>query len=543
MFPINQEKTKQITLDKNNPIKEKLKMNAWDKIATWAYSVGLPFNVVRDESMPAPSYHNIHVTLMKKRLEDTQKFVDSFRPHWEEYRLFLKSIDASEHVKNAQLIVEMINEVIKDVGEENMFITDNGSNFKVAGKILEEQHPKLFWTPCAAHCVNLMIGDIGEKIPKIKTALTDARAIVVYIYNHRRILNLMRKLTKNKELHRSCVTRFATQFYTIQSIHENRHHIQVLFVSEEWRKSDFAKQAVGKKVEQIVARKEFWDNIHLACQVLAPLVDVVRLVHTEDKPCMGYIDDAMDIAKEQIKKNLTGTPNERMITTVWAMIQTRWTDQLHHPLHAAGCYLNPAIFHGENSREIRKNRDIATGLYVAIDPAIRARTKVAPYIWWRTYGIDTPLLQTFAITVLSQTCSASPCEATFNEKKLSFTTKNDLVFIQYNTRLQRRFNSLKANRSLDPILLRDVDENDDWVIPTEVKLQEFVDGRDGLLWSAMREPMGGTEEVRVTARSKRDSYRDDNDDDDDIRVEVEDLDEQLDALGDVGSEEDFMSYD
>lgn len=50
MFPINQEKTKQITLDKNNPIKEKLKMNAWDKIATWAYSVGLPFNVVRDES-------------------------------------------------------------------------------------------------------------------------------------------------------------------------------------------------------------------------------------------------------------------------------------------------------------------------------------------------------------------------------------------------------------------------------------------------------------------------------------------------------------
>ncbi|CAH1439887.1 unnamed protein product [Lactuca virosa] len=310
-------------------------MNAWDKIATWAFSVGLPFNAVRDESfqdminsigeygrgMPTPSYHNIRVTLMKKRLEDTQKFVDSFRPHWEEYRY-------------------------------------NGSNFKAVGKILEEQHPKLFWTPCAAHCVNLMIGDIGEKIPKIKTALTDARAILVYIYNHGRILNLMRKLTKNKELHRSCVTRFATQFYTIQSIHDNRHHIQL---------------------------------------------------HSKKRNC---------------------------------------------------------------------------------------------------------LLQ----------------------QKL-----NDLVFIQYNTRLQRRFNSLKANKSLDPILLRDVDEKDDWVIPTEVELQEFVDGRDGLLWSAVREPMGGTEEVGVTTRSKRDRYRDDEDDDD-IRVEVEDLDEQLDALGDVGSEEDFMSY-
>ncbi|CAH1425310.1 unnamed protein product [Lactuca virosa] len=99
------EKKKQSTLDKNNPIKEKLKMNAWDKIATWAYSVGLPFNAIRDEGfqdminsigeygrgMPAPFYHNIRVTLMKKHLEDTQKFVDSFRPHWEEYRCSIMS--------------------------------------------------------------------------------------------------------------------------------------------------------------------------------------------------------------------------------------------------------------------------------------------------------------------------------------------------------------------------------------------------------------------------------------------------------------------
>lgn len=42
-------KTKQSTLDRNNPIKENLKMNAWDKFAIWAYSVSLPFNAVRDE--------------------------------------------------------------------------------------------------------------------------------------------------------------------------------------------------------------------------------------------------------------------------------------------------------------------------------------------------------------------------------------------------------------------------------------------------------------------------------------------------------------
>ncbi|KAI3682622.1 hypothetical protein L1987_82723 [Smallanthus sonchifolius] len=124
-----------------------------------------------------------------------------------------------------------------------------------------------------------------------------------------------------------------------------------------------------------------------------------------------------------------------------------------------GYYLNPAIFHGENSKEIKKNRDILTGLYVAIDrlvpdddendkvrqdlnlyidsvgqfgspAALRGRKKVAPYIWWRTYGIDTPLLQTFAISVLSQTCSASPCErnwSTFDNEIFRGAMKGKLI--------------------------------------------------------------------------------------------------------------------
>ncbi|GKE19784.1 zinc finger protein [Tanacetum coccineum] len=142
ILKVDHGKTKQSTLDKNNPIKQNLKMVAWKKIATWAYTVGLPFNAVRDDSfqemiyavgeygrgMPAPSYHNIRVTLLKDALEDTKKFVDSFRPQWQKYgcsimsdfwtdgkgrclinflvncpigTIFLKSIDASEHVKDA----------------------------------------------------------------------------------------------------------------------------------------------------------------------------------------------------------------------------------------------------------------------------------------------------------------------------------------------------------------------------------------------------------------------------------------------------------
>ncbi|GKD08038.1 zinc finger protein [Tanacetum coccineum] len=50
ILKVDHGKTKQSTLDKNNPIKQNLKMLAWKKIATWAYTVGLPFNAVHDES-------------------------------------------------------------------------------------------------------------------------------------------------------------------------------------------------------------------------------------------------------------------------------------------------------------------------------------------------------------------------------------------------------------------------------------------------------------------------------------------------------------
>lgn len=97
--------------------------------------------------MPAPSYHNMRVTLLKDVSEDTHKFVDSFRPQWKKFgcsimsdfwtdgkhrslinflvncptgTVFLKSIDASEHIHNVEYIVKKVNEVIAEVGEENV---------------------------------------------------------------------------------------------------------------------------------------------------------------------------------------------------------------------------------------------------------------------------------------------------------------------------------------------------------------------------------------------------------------------------------------
>ena len=75
--------------------------------------------------------------------------------------MFLRSYDASDKVKDANLLFHLFVEVVEEVGVANVVqvITDNAANYVLAGKMLEEKHKTIFWTPCASHCIDLMLED------------------------------------------------------------------------------------------------------------------------------------------------------------------------------------------------------------------------------------------------------------------------------------------------------------------------------------------------------------------------------------------------
>jgi hypothetical protein len=54
--------------------------------------------------------------------------------------MFVKSIDASDIVKTGEKIFEMLDAVGDQIGEEKVVqvITDNGSNYVLAGKLLQD---------------------------------------------------------------------------------------------------------------------------------------------------------------------------------------------------------------------------------------------------------------------------------------------------------------------------------------------------------------------------------------------------------------------
>ncbi|PRQ29317.1 putative ribonuclease H-like domain-containing protein [Rosa chinensis] len=118
-------------------------------------------------------------------------------------------------------MLNYLDNIVEEVGEENVvqIVTDNASNYKWAGKELMKHTSKLWWTPCAAHCIDLMLEDIS-KMKVFETTIQRAKQIVKFIYGHTQVLSIMRKFTGNKEIIRPVVTRFATYFLSLQSLYK-----------------------------------------------------------------------------------------------------------------------------------------------------------------------------------------------------------------------------------------------------------------------------------------------------------------------------------
>jgi hypothetical protein len=60
--------------------------------------------------------------------------------------MFIKSIDALAHVKDATLWCELMDAFIQEIGMHNVvqIITDNATNYAAAGRVLMERHRSLF---------------------------------------------------------------------------------------------------------------------------------------------------------------------------------------------------------------------------------------------------------------------------------------------------------------------------------------------------------------------------------------------------------------
>ncbi|KAF7835811.1 hypothetical protein G2W53_010670 [Senna tora] len=156
-----------------------------------------------------PSYHDFREKYLKIEKNNIEQILDEFKEEWKR--------------------------VVEKVGEENVIqiVIDNAANYKVAGQKLMEKRKHLYWTPCAAHCIDLMLEDFEKHIPMHKDTISTGRRITTYIYGRTMLISMLKNFTKGRDFIRPVVTRFATSYLTLACLNEHKGALMTMFCSKE----------------------------------------------------------------------------------------------------------------------------------------------------------------------------------------------------------------------------------------------------------------------------------------------------------------------
>ena len=98
-------------------------------------------------------------------------------------------------------------------------------------------------------------------------------------------------------------TRFATTSIALGSLKEHKHDLQALVTSKFYVESRYAKDKKAKAVVKIILDNQFWNDCHVIVHIMSPLIRLLRIVDSDEKPAMGYVYDGMYRVIDGIKKN------------------------------------------------------------------------------------------------------------------------------------------------------------------------------------------------------------------------------------------------
>jgi hypothetical protein len=135
-----------------------------------------------------------------------------------------------------------------------------------------------------------------------------------------------------------------------------------MVTSNKWVKSTYGKSGVGKEIVAIILKDvDFWAWCKHVAKVTEPLLRVLHLVDSNEKHSMGYLYDAMEKAKESIRRRLMH--NACLYGPYVRVIDARLEKQLNSPLYAAGCFFNAGIYF---SPSFKMQSIVSRGLIKAI---------------------------------------------------------------------------------------------------------------------------------------------------------------------------------
>eukprot|EP00253_Pinus_taeda_P018560 PITA_18560 len=371
--------------------------------------------------------------------------------------IFLSAYDYSDKFKTDINIVEPLLETINRIGPYNVIqvITDNALNCKVAGAIIEDKYPNIFWSRCLVHTMNLLMHDIvknkNEQYKWIGDLYKRGKEMLKLITNHGNTHGLFHSHSR-LELLNIVKTRFGSYYLTFRRL---------------------------LKVEETALDGMFWARVRQVLDFTKHVYQMIRFADT-DKLVIGEVHEQMDTMFGQIK-DIVHKNDPNLYTLIHNCVCIRW-DKFNVPLHAlvyiltpkycsasslgqptpgGGVRVKPHIDEEVSTRYLQALDKLipdreecaslrlelgryfsCTGLFGTFH-AMEDRDKFDALTWWEAYG-GQGLLPKLAKKVLSQvvnTSSAMRCWSTYNfihnvkRNRLNENRAESLVYVHYNLRL------------------------------------------------------------------------------------------------------------
>ncbi|XP_048139360.1 uncharacterized protein LOC115735362 isoform X2 [Rhodamnia argentea] len=511
------------------------------EIARMFYSAGLPFNLARNPYFQSaftyaanhniagyvpPKYNLLRTTLLQKEKANIDRMCATFRSMWREkgvsivsdgwsdsqrrpiinlmavsdgVAMFIKSVDCSGETKDMHFIFNLLKEVINEIGHENVIqvITDNASNCKGAGQLIEQEFPSIVWMPCVVYTLNLALKNICaaknvetnevvyEECNWISEIIGDVMQIKHFIMSHSMRLAIYKEFVNLKLLY-VADTRFASMIVMLGRFKLIKGGLQRMVICDKWNIYRDDNQGRAKLVKEKVLDDFWWDSIDYILSFTAPIYDMLRTCDN-DKPCLHLVYDMWGSMIEKVKKAIYVHEGKRLDedSTFYEVVHTilvdRWTRN-NTPLHCLAHALNPKYYSDQwlnedptrvsphKDKEINQERlkclrkyfpnldernkvnleyvDFAckNGYFREFD-SIQDRYSMDPKGWWVNHGACAPMLQSIALKLLTQPSSASCAERNWSNysfvhsvrrNKMTQKRGEDLVFIHNNLRLLSR---------------------------------------------------------------------------------------------------------
>lgn len=501
------------------------------KIASMLYQNGVPFNVVRSPSWAdmvhaintapkgykSPNYEKVRTSLLDKEQSKVHQALTPLMQDWSTHgvsiisdgwsnvrneslvnvmavsggrAIFINAYEVSAVEKNAANIANLLFKAIDYVGPSNVVqvVTDNASNCKAAGGLIQRKHPHVFWSGCLAHTLNLLMKDIAKSkdasLSFVAETYTKGKDVVRYIKNHSSSQALFKSFSQ-LQLLKAKKTRFGHHYIVVQRLVNVRAALVSMALSSQWENLRRSSSDPDKHdaVQETVMNDDFWRKAKRVLRITKPIYRMLRFCDS-DKAVIGEVYEQMDTMLGQIKDILS--TDQVVYNLIHKLVVERW-DKMNIPLHCLAYVLVPKYYTnawllkpapgGEKRRKPHSDFEVQKGYLEAIEKIIRdpieagvIRQQISDFVsnkgvfaqpqavhdrgtlsalsWWHLYGGVALALLSLALKVLSQGVNSScakRCWSTYSfihnvkRNRLNNDRAEKLVFVHYNQRLLSRY--------------------------------------------------------------------------------------------------------